>query len=347
MIRLALLLALCLAGRAEAANLRSPWDVAPPALTSSTYVCASAAVIARDVGGNGYYTDPAHSKIDPAALARNQAAQKPIDAVMTVAEAAADRFVATGSGEAAKCAVSVLEAQARGAAMTGRMETSQSYYVQHWTLGALAIAYLKVRPAGVASAEQAQVIGAWLHDVAVQVRANMVSHRANPKNTDSRNNHEYWAGMAVMAAGVAAGDQALYDWGSGTYDDGLSRIEPDGTLPLEMARGEKALHYHVFAVPPLVVMAEFGLANGMDFYSQHNGALHRLAERCFSGLADNAYFAEKAGIRQDTPGPKGIASSDLIWAKPYARRFPNAAYDRLAAGTRFTPFLYLGGMPPP
>jgi hypothetical protein len=101
---------------------------------------------------------------------------------------------------------------------------------------------------------------------------------------DGTNNHYYWAGFAVMAAGIAADDRKLFDWGVSTYNEAMSRIQPDGTLPLEMARGQRALHYHVFALAPLTMMAEMGYANGLDLYNANNGALKRLIDVTAAGL---------------------------------------------------------------
>jgi poly(beta-D-mannuronate) lyase len=327
--------------------LHSPWDTPVPAASDAAYLCVATAPLSPDIDATGYYTDAQHSRINPALQARNRASQAALDRVMRTVEAAADHYRATGSRTAARCAVDILAAQAQARALTGRMVSSQSYYVQHWALGALAIAYLKQRSSQMASPGEAKLITAWLAELAAQVRDNQDRHRLQPKNTDARNNHHYWAGMAVMAAGVAAEDQALYDWGAATYADGLSRVQPDGTLPLEMARGVRALHYHLFAAAPLVVMAEFGAANGRDFYAMQGGALHRLVDRSLSGLIDNSFFTKAAGVAQDTPGPKGVVSPDLLWAKPYARRFPSPAFDQLSAQLHFSPEPYLGGEPPP
>ncbi|MFK5047780.1 alginate lyase family protein, partial [Klebsiella pneumoniae] len=73
-----------------------------------------------------------------------------------------------------------------------------------------------------------------------------------PKRADNFNNHAYWAGLAVTAAGVAANDRDLFDWGIGKYHLGAGQVTAQGTLPLEMARRGKALHYHLFALTPLV-----------------------------------------------------------------------------------------------
>ena len=148
-------------------------------------------------------------------------------------ERAADNFQSTGSREAAACAAQILLAQAQAKSMTGSMSSNQAYYVQNWALGALAVAWLKVRPAGDAALgltpAQSEAIGAWMKTVAQQVEDYFEGlHQKGA--TSGRNNHFYWAGFAVMAAGIAADDRDLYKWGSGTYTFGVDQIQADGTL---------------------------------------------------------------------------------------------------------------------
>jgi poly(beta-D-mannuronate) lyase len=54
------------------------------------------------------------------------------------------------------------------------------------------------------------------------------------------------------------------------YRAGIAAIQSDGTLPLEMRRGHRALHYHLLAVSPLVYLAEFGEDNHLHLYAENN-----------------------------------------------------------------------------
>ena len=140
----------------------------------------------------------------------------------------------------------------------------------------------------------------------------------------------------------------LYDWGLGTYTEAISRIVADGTLPLEMARGQRALHYHLFALAPIVMMAEYGEANGQDLYSERKGAVHLLVRRTMAGMLDNSYFAKQAGVAQDTPDKdkKETKSNDVIWLVPYLARFPNETMNKELHSATLHPDNYLGGLPP-
>ncbi len=330
---------------AIAAPLQSPWDLHPVTPTPVPWVCPAPLLLPRDIVAYDYYSDSRKSIPDPQRLRAYDEAASPYDRVSRDAEQAADAYRTTGSSAAAQCVLQILDAEAQQAAMTGNMASNQSYYVQNWTLGALAVTYLKVRGSQAGTPAQRSRIAAWLTTVARSTQGYFNQRRAH-HTKDGRNNHLYWAGFAVISAGIAANDRGLYDWAIGTYRDGVRQIAPDGTLPLEMARGRRALHYHLFAAAPLVTMAEFASANGQDLYSENNGALHRLVDRCVSGLDDNSWFAQQSGFPQDAP-PSQITAADVAWLRPWAKRFPAPAITQLLARAHSLSVLYLGGDPPP
>ena len=334
------------AGAQTGRGLRSPWDVQPVRVADAPYKFKVSAALPRDIVAADYYSDPKHSIIDPVRYAAYNAAEKAFHDTMRVAEAAADNFQSTGSRTAAEAAFRVLALNAQAGAMTGKMSSNQAYYVQNWTLSGLAIVWLKVRSAEPGTPEERQTVASWLNQVAGSTLGYFNRGRAKG-SSDARNNHFGWAGLSVMSAGIASNDKAMFNWGVAAYDDGIGRIQPDGTLPLEMARGQRALHYHLFALAPLVTMAEMGAANGLDLYARNDGALTRLINRAVSGLQDNRFFAEKAGIAQDTPADGKIKSEDIIYLQPYLRRFPNPDFSRLLQSATLRPYSYLGGMPPP
>ena len=224
------------------------------------------------------------------------------------------------------------------------MSSNQAYYVQGWVIGAIAISYLKVRGSGLVLPEQKRDILVWIQRV-VQQTLNYYDVRLQKKTGDAQNNHLYWAGVEISAAGIAANNRKLFDWGMNAYRDGVARIEPDGTLPLEMKRGQRALHYHLFAVSPLVYLAEFGEDNGLHLYAEHDYALKKLAVLSTQGLIDNSFFAKAAGIKQDAPnGPP--TAEEISWAKIYVKRFSDATISKLLDEAPSLSYMYLGGLPP-
>ena len=330
--------------------LRAPWDLHHVALNDTKYSCPQLAPLPHDIVAYDYYSDSKGSIIDPARHAAYEAAAGPFLAMESATTHAADEFQSSGSRQAAACVAQILAQQAQDGAMTGSMSSNQAYYVQNWALGAFAVAWLKVRSAGaptlgITPAQQATV-EKWMQKAGGQVEDYFET--LHEKGVGSgRNNHFYWAGFAVMSAGIAANNRDLYNWGIGTYQYGIDQIQPDGTLPLEMRRGQRALHYHLFAIAPLVTMAELASANGDDLYAYDDSRIKLLVSRTVAGLTDNSFFAEKSGVPQQTPENGVISGSDISWLPPYAHRFPDPAFTALLNRVSIRPEGYLGGMPPP
>ena len=308
-------------------------------MTGDSYACPVAPQLPHDFGTNSYYTDAQHSVPDPALKKKYEDSVAEITDFSRAVVRAADAYQTAGSHDAALCVIGLLDAAARQKALTGLMSTSQAYYVQKWNLAAWSLAYLKVRnaetlayaknPAAARiSAEQIREISSWLKKLAESSRdyveeKRRMSHHPN----DSDNNHAYWAGFAVAAAGVAVNDHKLFDWGVDEYRRGVREIKDDGTLPNEMARGQMALHYHLYSLAPLIMLAELGETNGVSMYAERKFAIKRLVERCVSGLQDPTFFQQRTGVAQVGAGE--VDAWEISWGQPYTRRFPDAKITEL------------------
>jgi poly(beta-D-mannuronate) lyase len=318
--------------------LQSPWDGKPVTLTNAPYACPAIEHLSPDLTTSGFYSDKHSSIIDPVKWKAYVASAGPIKQLGQQVVDAADAYRTTGSRAAAECAIAHMEAAAKDGVITGKMSSNQAYYVQGWVIGAVAIAYLKVRDSGLIRPDQAHLILPWIVKV-VQQTMDYYDHG------HQKNNHLYWAGVEVAAAGIAANNRKLFDWGIDSYHDGVAQIEPDGTMPLEMRRGRRALHYHLFALSPLVYLAEFGEDNGLRLYAERNYAIRKLAKRSTNGLVGNSFFVKATGIPQDLPdGPP--AAEQISWAKIYVARFPSPVIEKLLAHAKSLSYMYLGGLPP-
>jgi poly(beta-D-mannuronate) lyase len=329
---------------ALAAPLRSPWEAHPVQTTNATYACPAPTHLPVDFVTNGFYADndPTHSIIDPVKQKAYNESSGPVKHEGDVIVAAADDFRTSGSGAAANCVLEHLEALARQNALTGKMSSSQAYYVQGWVAGAAAIAYLKVDGNERATPAQRDLILPWLQKEADLTRS-FYDQRVHTAHTDAQN-HFYWAAIQLAATGIAADNQRDFDWAMQRAKDGIAAIQPDGTLAEEMRRGKRALHYHLYAASPLVMLAELGLPNGVDLYAANHGALKKLVEVSTHGLIDPSLFAQRTGIPQERPDPP--TAEAIGWAEPYNRRFPDPAITKLLAEQPNHSYMYLGGLPP-
>jgi poly(beta-D-mannuronate) lyase len=326
--------------------LKSPWDLHPVALSDAPYQCPTAPTLPHDFATNSYYTDTQHSIPDPVLKKKYQDSVAGIEDFSREVVRAADNYRTTGSHAAGLCTISLLSAAAKQQALTGTMGTGQASYVQKWNLAAWSVAYLKVRGAKAQIAEeQKHEIESWLKRLGEASRNYVEEKRRSPHHpNDSDNNHLYWAGFAVASAGIANNDRKLFDWGLDAYKHGVHDIQPDGTLPNEMARGQMALHYHLYALPPLTMLAEFGEVNGIDLYAERDYAIKRLVARCVAGLQDPSFFQLKTGVPQVADA--GVQAWQISWAQYYTRRFPDPKISELMGEAKWLNYTMLGGLPP-
>jgi len=332
------------APRGTQAQLRSPWDGLSITVTDASYNCPEPPPFEKTLNAESYYIDAHHSVIDPVKKAAEEKATEAPTHLGQWSTEAADKYLTKGSRAAAACVYSLLDAAAKAHAWSGEMPTGQGHYEQKWLLAGVSVAYLKVRNSGVGTPDQQKDIQKWFSSIANRVTDYVDSKKANP-GSDAWNNHRYWSGLAVAAAGIATNDKSDFLWGVDSYKAGVDQIRPDGVLPLEMNRAGRALHYHLYALAPLIMIAELAEANGMDLYSYNKGAIHHLVDLCIAGLRNPDIFAKATGVPQDiTPGH--YSGSDLGWAVPYVKRFPNPQLSAWIAQAGNVSFWQWGGLPP-
>jgi poly(beta-D-mannuronate) lyase len=180
------------------------------------------------------------------------------------------------------------------------MPTGQAHYVQKWLLAATAVAYLKVRNTGVGTPDQDKAIQKWLGSITDRVEDYVDSKLKNP-GSDGWNNHRYWSGLAVAAAGIARNDPREFHFGMDAFMCGVDQIQESGVLPLELNRAGMALHYHLYALAPLIMLAELGELNGVDTYAENHRAIDRLVHLCEQGLLHPEIFEKATGVQQNMP----------------------------------------------
>ena len=336
----AVLAALLVAGAAARADapLRSPWQQYKVQETTAAYSCPAVVHLSRDLTTDGFYSDGKSSIIDPEKWKAYAASSGPYKNLGQVIVNAADAWRSTGSRAAAQCVIEHTLAAAKDGVFTGKMSSRQAYYVQGWVIGAIAIAWLKVEDSGLETAERKQVVLPWFRAVVPQTMNFYDS-------TQAKNNHLYWAGVEAAAIGVACDDRKIFDWAMNTYRVGINEIQPDGSMPLEMQRGRRALHYHLYALAPLVYLADFGEVNGLHLFAADNHALARLEHLCISGVHDNTFFAQHSGEQQDLP-EKVPAAEQISWGVIWQEHFPDPELLKLLQEAPSLSYMYLGGLPP-
>ena len=143
--------------------------------------------------------------------------------------------------------------------------------------------------------------------------------------TSGRNNHFYWAGFAVMAAGIAADDREPLQLGqSAPTPSASTRFRPTARCHLKWPAASAHCTIISSRIAPLVTMAELAQANGDDLYAYDHSRLKLLVSRQRQLASPTTTSCqEKSGVAQDTPKDGLISASDISWLAPYARRFPS------------------------
>jgi len=327
----------------SAEPLLSPWDWTKIPPTDALYACPAPPAFSKTLRLEGSYIDKKYSIIDEkkqAVFDRDSAGPTHLG---QYAGLAADAWLSQGSRPAAACVYSLLTAAARADAWDDKMPTNNGVYMQNWLLSGTALAYLKVRKSGAGTAQQDEQIQQWFRKLAARVKDYFDNGRKH-SGSDAWNNHMYWAGLSLAAAGIATGDEEAFLWGMSTYEMGVYAIQPDGSLDAELARGRMALHYQLYALEPLIMLAELGEANRLDLYAEREGAIHRLVQFDIAAMEDPDVIAKRTGEEQKVTLP--FSGLDIGWAVPYVQRFPNADLAKFIAQAGWVRFWQWGGAPP-
>jgi poly(beta-D-mannuronate) lyase len=264
---------------------------------TSAIACPAPPAPMRDIDIPRFYSDAAGTIVDPQLKAAHDAAQNALTAYLREVTSNADKAVKrTKPAEqlvAADCALSWIMTWAKADAWLGTMAQQQAEYQRKWDLAGVALAYLKVRT--LATPEQRAVIEPWL------IRFADATARFFDNPERKRNNHWYWQGVGLAAVGLAADSRPHWERAKGIMADAARDIGPDGTLPMELERGARALHYHAFSCMPVVALAVLGKAGGEDWAAFNNNAVDRLVLVTTKGLADPTVFDKLAGVAQERP----------------------------------------------
>lgn len=309
--------------------LQPPFDInsLPRSKTtsSSQFICKAPPSPVQDLTFGGFYKRGSGSSVvDKDAMRKYRAARKPIDSFARTIIKMSDRYLSTRqpAPEIAQCVFDWLHVWAKDRAFLGEV-SRQGGYVRKWALGTVSLAYLKIRDALPFDTAEQKIVKKWISDWASVVREDYSTamHRSSRNN-----NHAYWASWSVGLAGVVLDNSSHFNWMIARQHIAMRQIEDDGTLPLEMKRRSKALHYHVYSTQVLVMIARLAARNGINLYGIENGALHRLVKRTVDGLSDPSYFAEKSGKKQNWVGK--VSGGKLAWMEAYYARFPSSEIKR-------------------
>lgn len=148
------------------------------------------------------------------------------------------------------------------------------------------------------------------------------------------NNHFYRRGLHATVIGILTGDDALFQFGVSAVYSALHEMNPDGSLPRELERGARLIHYQNYAVLYLVTIMELVERQGYPIFDLEidGRTIHDAVDFTLDALADPSTVEAHTGEVQDLwfmEDPQYFS-----WMEVYGARFPSERIDRLARPRR-------------
>lgn len=276
-------------------------------------------VVNLDHGSRYAAESDSRSDFDKASNDDVNAQLRPIDAFIGDLSVAANRAVSVLSDRpaAVDCVLSGLVVWAKADALSN-LATMNAQLSAPSRIAGMAFAYAQIKPFLPASEDTGLVEG-WLSD---RARATMTYFDTDAPPKASQNNLRAWAALAVARVGLTVEDSAMIDWADASVRLVACQAAPDGSLPLEMARQDLALHYQLHAVAPLVVTAALLQNRGNNLFDACDRAVHRTVDFVLAAFADPALVEKKTGHPQSYfDGSEELRGFEVAWSVAYLSVF--------------------------
>lgn len=259
--------------------------------------------------------DQSRSELDAESNAAVNKALKPIDLfVRAVAALSHGSSAKPSDTEKRQCLYEALATWANSDALSD-LGTMNAKLAISPRLAGIAIAYNEAKARTPPPRKQRLEIEAWLAPLGRSLQS-FFDNDAPPMA--SQNNLRAWAGLAVAQIGLATNDDAQVAWGAKSTEMVVCSADEDGALPFEMKRGDKALHYQLHAVAPLVVNAVLLKGRAADSFAACDGKLAKIVDFTLSALEKPELAAAKAGAEQSfSTGHETLEPFQIAWLEPY------------------------------
>lgn len=253
--------------------------------------------------------DSSKSTIDEGAMASRDKVVRPIRnairSLTNLAYAPSDNAAVVTAR--AECVLENVDRWAKAGSLS-EMKSVDAYLSRDRWVAEIALAVKVAQTRVELNPERKLLYSQWLGGLAKDTMQ-AYQFRLGPKSRT--NNHRYWAGLSVAAIGHLVNDQEFKAWGKMSFEIGACQVDDFGLLPTELARGDRALDYHVYALRPLAAIKKLASESGDPFESKCLEGFFRLASLTRNALLDPTEFEKLAGLRQKRSSQENSYSAAL------------------------------------
>ena len=198
-------------------------------------------------------------------------------------------------------------------------------------------AYSFVKQAVNVPSEEDQIIKKWFKKI-VKKNEHLMYGQIYKKNTQAigtpkrAHNHALSSAIAHMELGVLLNDEKLFRKAFKNFEAAIRYQRKDGSLPIEVRRGGRAMFYQGRAMNALAVIAIIAENQGYNIWDyEYKGKNYHNLVKFFIDFTENNEIVFKYAKEMKSPGPAkdykiqdlNRSSSNWGWLYAYVTRFPD------------------------
>ena len=198
-------------------------------------------------------------------------------------------------------------------------------------------AYSFVKQAIDVPSEEDQIIKKWFKKI-VKKNEHLMYNQIYKKNTQAAgvpkraHNHALSSAIAHMELGVLLNDQKFFRKAFKNFEAAIKYQRKDGSLPIEVRRGGRAMFYQGRAMNALAVIAIIAENQGYNIWDyEYKGKNYHNLVKFFIDFTENNEIVFKYAKEMKSPGPAkdykiqdlNRSSSNWGWLYAYVTRFPD------------------------
>ena len=185
--------------------------------------------------------------------------------------------------------------------------------------------------------EEDQIIKKWFTKI-VKKNKHLMYDQIYKKNTQAigvpkrAHNHALSSAISHMELGVLLNDEKLFRKAFKNFEAAIKYQRKDGSLPIEVRRGGRAMFYQGRAMNALAVIAIIAENQGYNIWDyEYKGKNYHNLVRFFIDFTENNEIVFKYAKEMKSPGPAkdyktqdlNRSSSNWGWLYAYVTRFPD------------------------